>query len=47
MHLKVGCQPPYKVQRRSLKEERFLETNLVYPFICGFVVRVIDFMHFR
>jgi hypothetical protein len=43
MHLKVGCQPPYKVQRsrrRSLKEERWLETNSVYPFICRLIVRV-------
>ena len=46
MHLKVSCQLPYKVQRRSssycLKEERLLETNLVYPFICGLIVREED-----
>ena len=49
MHLKVGCQPPYKVQRRrrSLKEERLLETNSVYPFICGLIVGVEDLVHFR
>ena len=39
MHLKVGCQTPYNVQRRSLKEERWLETNLVYLFI-WLIVRV-------
>ncbi|XP_064807032.1 neurogenic differentiation factor 2-like isoform X1 [Oncorhynchus masou masou] len=37
--------PPYKVQRRSLKEERLLETNF-YPFICGFIVGVEDLVHF-
>ena len=47
MHLKVGCQPPYKVQRRRLKEERLLETNSVYPFICGLIVRVEDLVYFR
>ena len=39
-HLQVDCQPPYKVQRRrSLMEERWLEINLVYPFMWGFICR--------
>ena len=47
-HLKVGCQPSYKVQRRrSLKEGRLLETNSVYPFMCGLIVGLEDLVHFR
>ena len=43
MHLKVGCQQPYKVQRkRSLKEKRLLETNTVDPFMCELIVGVED-----
>ena len=47
MHLKVDCQAPYKVQRRRLKEERFLEMNSVDPFMCGLIVIVEDLVHFR
>jgi hypothetical protein len=50
MHLKVGCQLPYKVRRkRRLKEgvTRDDETNSVYSLICGFIVRVEDLVHFR
>jgi hypothetical protein len=49
MHLQIVCQPPYKVyrRRRSLKEERLLATNSVYPCICGIIVGVEDPVHFR
>jgi hypothetical protein len=48
MHLKVGCQPQYKVQRRrSLTKERLLETNPVNHFICGLIVGLEEFVHFR
>ena len=34
-------------RRRSLIEERLLETNSVSPFICGLIVGVEDLVHFR
>jgi hypothetical protein len=32
MHLKVGCQPPYKVRRRSKKELEITINKLGLPF---------------
>jgi hypothetical protein len=46
MHLRVVFQPPYKVQRRRLKEERLLDYS-IYLFICGLIVGVEDLVHFR
>jgi hypothetical protein len=47
VHSAVGCQPPYKVQRRRKSlEERLLETHF-YLFICELIVGVEDLVHFR
>ena len=47
IHCKVGCQPPYKVQRSKKEAWGRKKDDEVYRFIRGLIVRVEDLVHFR